>query len=481
MDRSTNTLSAVMKRKGDPVRETEEGELNASVEEEEMMEGIEPFEMEQIPKSAERNKARGRPSGKSPGPKRARLDLEKQNSEMMMEIMRELKSVKEQLKSKWIDSNKNDKSTSPVVKSPSDTVIYAPAVKKRGDGQVDNVVDDKLNGVAAGSLGESFENELNKYLSLVRLGARNEEKKTEESVKRKLNFEGEEDLSGPGVSNQEVRELARDKIVEAEKYKMALEPPKGLEFPDFPLLDDDEFMHVSCAVEDSIAEKAYTGKFLEMDKLLVKYLKWQHNPGDSDKLELVNRGGVAEFRVSEDRPVKITNVHMWEKAFRIYMALYTKAHPLKAHEMVQYIHTINHAASKYVWENVAYYDVVFRQMMAKNPNRSWGKIYTQMWNMAMCDPLKSGGNSFQTAGMQGGTKKGAKGICWKFNRGICNYPHCRYAHKCTFCGGTNHGAHVCFKKEKRNGNKNNSNNGEGINKGSKRKDTHNAGSEQSSN
>ena len=286
-------------------------------------------------------------------------------------------------------------------------------------------------------------------------------------MNRRLDFE--EELAEVPPTAEEIQQMSRNKIVEAEKYKMALEPPKGMEFPDKPIIDDDEFMHMSCAVDDNYEDKIKSGGFLDMDKLLAKYMKWQNYPGEHDRLELINRGGVAEFRVADDRPIKITNVHLWEKAFRIYMAIYTKAHPNKAHEMVQYMHTIHHAASKYSWDNVAYYDVVFRQMMAKNPNRNWGKIYTQMWNIALCDPLRN--TASLNGGWSGNNNKKNKGICWRFNKGICNYPQCRYPHRCSSCGGTNHGAHVCFKKNKKQGdnkseNKNNNNNGHGSGEGS---------------
>ena len=447
LDRSmpkTNTLSAAMKNKKGVEKEITEPALAFMMDDEYLEDGVAPLQEDEGMK--ERSRGKGRNTGKSPSAKRARLDIEKQNSEMMMEIMRELKSVKEQLKSK----SENTSKPSPIVKSPSDTIVYAPTVNRTNDAQPDNVVKDKLNKVGTSSLGESFENELNRYICNIRLGARNEDKISEKQpsakdeegrakVQRRLDFEEEEG---------DAQKLVREKILEAEKYKLTLEPPKGLEFPDFPLLDDDEFMHVSCSVDDALAEKIASGRYVEFDRLLSKYLKWQYSPGEGDRLELVNRAGIVEFKPAEDRPCKIANVQMWDKAFRIFMALYTRAHPAKAHELVQYSHTIHHASSKYSWENVAYYDTVFRQMMAKNPNRNWGKIYTQMWNMAMCDPLKLSQGQGQGTQFNNG-KKNNKGICWRFNKGICNYPNCRFAHKCTVCGGTNHGAHNCYKKGKR--------------------------------
>ena len=77
----------------------------------------------------------------------------------------------------------------------------------------------------------------------------------------------------------------------------------------------------------------------------------------------------------------------WDQAFRVYAAIYSKAHPDRSAEIWQYIHIIHTAAGSYMWDNVAYYDFTFRQLMARKPNRSWAKIYTQVWNLAMRDPL----------------------------------------------------------------------------------------------
>ena len=69
------------------------------------------------------------------------------------------------------------------------------------------------------------------------------------------------------------------------------------------------------------------------------------------------------------------------------MLQFTAEQTLRAHEIWQYIHVITTAASTYVWENVLEYDVTFRQLMSQYPNRNWGKIYTQMWNLAMKEPI----------------------------------------------------------------------------------------------
>ena len=102
------------------------------------------------------------------------------------------------------------------------------------------------------------------------------------------------------------------------------------------------------------------------------------------------------------------------------MAIYTRKFPNEAAEMAQYVHTIHHAATKYTWENVAYYDYIFRHNMAKNPHRSWGKTFGHMWNIALTDPIKqNSSNQFQKNG-NGTNNRGPGSVkkpCWKFNKG----------------------------------------------------------------
>ena len=157
-------------------------------------------------------------------------------------------------------------------------------------------------------------------------------------------------------------------------------------------------------------------------------------------VDLINKEGHTYLAIGQNkRTNKVTGIESWEKAFRVYIALYTRKYPHRAAELMQYGYTIQLAANKYSWDNVAYYDHVFRQNMAKNPDRSWGKTYNDLWNIAMCD-LKSVAGTSSTGG-----KKGVA-YCWKFNKGMCKNQHCRFEHKCNFCGGTSHGANTCYKK-----------------------------------
>ena len=73
---------------------------------------------------------------------------------------------------------------------------------------------------------------------------------------------------------------------------------------------------------------------------------------------------------SNDKSVKITSFRKWEQAFRMYATIYCGANPSRAREIWQYISVINTAPSSYVWDNVYNYDIIFRHLMAFNPQQS---------------------------------------------------------------------------------------------------------------
>ena len=55
-----------------------------------------------------------------------------------------------------------------------------------------------------------------------------------------------------------------------------------------------------------------------------------------------------------------------------------------------------------------YYDMTFRQLMSQKPGRSWAKIYTQLWNLAMCKPVNKNVQSHEKG--QGGSS--SKSVNW---------------------------------------------------------------------
>ena len=117
------------------------------------------------------------------------------------------------------------------------------------------------------------------------------------------------------------------------------------------------------------------------------------------------------------------------------------------------MYVIHTAAASNPWDNVYYYDINFSELMASKPWRSWGKTYTQGWNMAFSN---NNSNQYSAQVMQGSgsSTSNSRGkswkddCCWRYNKNRCkkNGTDCNYDHRCTYCAGWNHGFHNCRKR-----------------------------------
>ena len=171
-------------------------------------------------------------------------------------------------------------------------------------------------------------------------------------------------MAGTSGRDTEGRRVADKFNLDAEQHKVSLPRPKGnFDFEKFlqNMDDDDQFFHVTCHIEQGLRDKIARGEFVNLDKLLPKDKGGCGGNipmnGVESKVELVSKDGHTYFR-----PVKDSQVNGLRKS--VYAAIYTEANPERAAEIWQYCHTINIAASSYHWDNVAYYDVTFRQLMS---------------------------------------------------------------------------------------------------------------------
>ena len=179
-------------------------------------------------------------------------------------------------------------------------------------------------------------------------------------------------------------------------------------------------------------------------------------------MQLINRDGASFWVLIEKE--KVNSLRKWDQAFHIYAAVYSKANPHRSHEIWQYMQVITTAAASYVWENMSEYDTTFRQLMAAYPQCSWAKIYTQMWNLAMKEPIirsHFGNANKQNWGNRSASqsqKEGRDRYCWKFNKNKCKSRNCDYEHRCKYCDAWGHGFYNCYKKLAAKSNSNNNNN-----------------------
>ena len=327
------------------------------------------------------------------------------------------------------------------LRSPSDSLLYTPAVKRRM----------ARSGIRSPQFyNDNTENNLvQEFIKRVRLDVSGDAGRAETDVEKDKGSSAENECDADEVAT--ARQQAEQAVLDAERYKASLNP-KGKEASVVKqLTEDDEFFHITCHVEESLRAKCARGEFIELEKLLPK-MKLHGKKSEAaydQRYEIVSKDGHAYVVPFTDKDNKISNIRRWEQAFRIYAALYSQANPARAAEIWQYVHIINTAASSYVWENVACYDMTFRHLMSSNPQRSWAKIYTQGWSLAMRDPLpmNRGGGLYQGTPGKFTGKPGKTGVCWRYNRNKCGFgTKCRFEHKCSYCGGS-HMAINCPKKQ----------------------------------
>ena len=340
-------------------------------------------------------------------------------------------------------TQKEKRLQSPLVKSPSDTPIYAPVFHKANNKEL--TVEQQVSDFV-----ENVRNNTGRPAELIEPST--SRARPEEQLKSRIAI--------PPAGHAEAKRRMKQKMVEAEKHRTEVAMPSG-ECPMFetlqiseaitdtqmdtewmqpgvyetlPLtalvgrvgngndgtalnpnfgqaaqtvekLSDDDFFHLTCHIDQSLRAKIEKGEYVDLEKLLPKH-KGRYS--DDTKLEWVHReGGTFLVPASSERDNKINGIRRWDQAFCVYATIYCGANPHRSQEIWQYVSVINHAATGYSWENVANYDFTFRHLMEFNPNRSWASTYNQMWNMSMRDPFPKSSNG-KTSGYVQGNSYGTK-------------------------------------------------------------------------
>ena len=133
--------------------------------------------------------------------------------------------------------------------------------------------------------------------------------------------------------------------------------------------------HVDLATKNKVVNNEYVdfSKLLPRDRVQVKEDQW---------MQFVSRGGMSFF-VPVNESSGIHSFGKWEQAFRVFSDIYTRAHPGRSSELIQYNHTIYTASLTFIWDNVYLYDKDFRIHLAQNPSCSWAMILQQAWSLRL--------------------------------------------------------------------------------------------------
>ena len=384
-----------------------------------------------------------------------------------------------------------------ILKSPSDTTVYAPAVCKNVSSPMGIIQGNRLTrdvpdfGIGINGQVSDFVDEIRRQQYGNGQPTNRSELQRDTGRVEHNDYDQERETTPTRTQGNQKQTSAARLVIEAEKFKAAISNPKGKNVDQAANKDDndlsqniaelinllksksvmsqevdndDDFMHVMCHIDANMKAKIGRGEFIELDKLLPKSRSQIMGGGavaSATDIEVVRKDGLTYRLPDGNKEARITNVRRWEQGFRVYAAIYSEINPQRSAEIWQYVHIINTAATSYSWENVAFYDYTFRQLMERKPHRSWAKIYTQMWNLAMTDHIHkishqnfNQNNGFSNPPNQSSSHQKTGDwrdkCCWRFNKGRCTKWNCRFDHRCNVkeCGSYSHSANQCNKKKK---------------------------------
>ena len=433
------------------------------------------------------------------------------------EVIKGLKEPKTSKKSAdEVNFSNKPRNKSTVVKSPSDTTIYVPALARPNDGIIGsspvlaNMLMPKnammMNNMPMAMGAMTINDQVDDFVGRIREEATASTSQANDGMGHNRK---QSEVVIPGYDD--ARRRADQAILQAEKFKATITPPKTgnllgkvlneqeqlipvyinnkgeivgqIEQEQLsPIIDnemngqvlqqqvtpplgtglsDDDFFHLTCHIDTSLHTKIEKGEFVDLDRLIPKdrFSQFDKNTETGNPLQWIqNESGT--FLVPSKRTSRINSFRRWEQAFRVYATIYCGANPNRSREVWQYISVINTAAKTFIWDNVYNYDITFRQLMQFNPARDWAVTYNQMWNLTMKEhivktgPSKGASNHFHAGSGGNNTpqrsfKRNRSDYCWNFNRGLpCKYDrNCKYIERCKYCDAGDHGINICPKLE----------------------------------
>ena len=188
-----------------------------------------------------------------------------------------------------------------IVKSPSDTTLYTPALKK--EMETNNVID-----------------RISDFVETIRI--QDQHAREWPSTSRRQQPPDVNNINSQRPSPVQVEhDVAEQMILDAEHFKGNVTAPKGNELitqvepigglynglphlpPEIEMLcrndNDDDFFHITCHIDPSLRLKIEKGEYVELDRLLAKDNNTR-TLNEDKRIELVSRGGATFFAPVQD-------------------------------------------------------------------------------------------------------------------------------------------------------------------------------------
>ena len=149
----------------------------------------------------------------------------------------------------------------PMVKSPSDTTIYAPAIQ-RNQGNV-NVANNDV------TVDTELINRISDFVAQMRIEADNGQSQVNGTVEPQLQT-SDGRVVGGDMDNNKACEISNQIILDAEKFRATINDPQGMCMGDGNKVEqvpqlvypqstiDDEFFHITCHIDENLKSKIRT-------------------------------------------------------------------------------------------------------------------------------------------------------------------------------------------------------------------------------
>ena len=238
-----------------------------------------------------------------------------------------------------------------------------------------------------------------------------------------------------------------DKLIqqaELAKARIFNPPGKGL-YEQFShvcaVTTDENYMHLTAHVDETIQQKIEKGEYVDLGKLIPRDRVIQE---EDNRMQLVLKDAKSYWVLIVEQ-TSINSYVKWEKAFRVYADIYSRANPFQATKLIEYSHIIHTILRSYSWDCVYLYDKDFRLHMARNPLRNWLVILQQAWSLCLRDQNRY--NFHAPHNNSNNRPQSHKDICCRYNAGRCTYGlRCKYEHRCSYCLKLGHVEINCRKK-----------------------------------
>ena len=198
---------------------------------------------------------------------------------------------------------------------------------------------------------------------------------------------------------------------------------------------------VDVRVSEKLKSKIWANEYIDFGSLLV-------NPLFENKYHVTfqnPQGGLTPSLSLESvvKPKRINSIEVWDKAFRIFVGVFTQKYPHEAPHLMKYSEILHDLAVR--GQNWRYYDENFRFLRHSNViSYSWGHVNWELWLRSQSYQGKQ--RTIDQSSMLSQSRSGPyfhipKGFCYKFHKGVvCS--GCAFKHTCFKCDG-NHKAFNC--------------------------------------